>query len=73
MLVVDLCLFHFLAPCLHDVVQGFAMLESAYGEKMNAANVMMKNVVDLLVGAIAYYFFGHWLAYGHDQQCLNMA
>jgi len=42
---------------------GFAMLESAYGEKMNAANIMMKNTMDLLSGALAFFFFGYWLAY----------
>jgi len=43
---------------------GFAMLESAYGEKMNSANIMMKNTMDLLCGAVAFFFFGYWFAFG---------
>mmetsp|Transcript_34128 Transcript_34128/g.62444 ORF Transcript_34128/g.62444 Transcript_34128/m.62444 type:complete len:626 (+) Transcript_34128:196-2073(+) len=45
---------------------GFAMLESAYGEKMNSANIMMKNTMDLLLGAVAFFFFGYWLAFSAD-------
>eukprot|EP00971_Amphidinium_carterae_P298776 5935761-Amphidinium_carterae.1 len=36
---------------------GFALLESAHGEKMNSANIMMKNTMDLLLGAVAFFFF----------------
>mmetsp|Transcript_49151 Transcript_49151/g.114956 ORF Transcript_49151/g.114956 Transcript_49151/m.114956 type:complete len:587 (-) Transcript_49151:83-1843(-) len=43
---------------------GFAMLESAYGEKMNSANIMMKNTMDLLCGAVSFFFFGYWFAFG---------
>mmetsp|Transcript_45441 Transcript_45441/g.101965 ORF Transcript_45441/g.101965 Transcript_45441/m.101965 type:complete len:630 (-) Transcript_45441:86-1975(-) len=43
---------------------GFALLESAHGEKMNSANIMMKNTMDLLLGAVAFFFFGYWLAFG---------
>mmetsp|Transcript_2929 Transcript_2929/g.6378 ORF Transcript_2929/g.6378 Transcript_2929/m.6378 type:complete len:629 (-) Transcript_2929:195-2081(-) len=47
---------------------GFAMLESAYGEKMNAANIMMKNTMDLLCGALGFFFLGYTLAYDEKTQ-----
>jgi len=43
---------------------GFAMLEAAYARPMNAANIMMKNMMDLFLGSIVFYFFGYWLAFG---------
>eukprot|EP00403_Amphidinium_massartii_P042346 CAMPEP_0178435874 /NCGR_PEP_ID=MMETSP0689_2-20121128/34152_1 /TAXON_ID=160604 /ORGANISM="Amphidinium massartii, Strain CS-259" /LENGTH=567 /DNA_ID=CAMNT_0020057959 /DNA_START=249 /DNA_END=1949 /DNA_ORIENTATION=- len=43
---------------------GFAMLESAFGRQMNSANIMMKNTMDLLTGAIVFFFLGYWIAYG---------
>jgi len=48
---------------------GFAMLEAAYGRPMNSANIMMKNSMDLFIGAIAFYFFGYTIAFG-DQPLL---
>mmetsp|Transcript_51652 Transcript_51652/g.95611 ORF Transcript_51652/g.95611 Transcript_51652/m.95611 type:complete len:569 (-) Transcript_51652:85-1791(-) len=46
---------------------GFAMLESAFGRQMNSANIMMKNTMDLLTGAIIFFFVGYWIAFGSDR------
>jgi len=43
---------------------GFAMLESAYAQPNNAANIMMKNLLDLCIGVLAFYAFGYTIAYG---------
>jgi len=43
---------------------GFAMLESAYAQPNNAANIMMKNLLDLCIGVLAFYTFGYTIAYG---------
>jgi len=47
---------------------GFAMLESAYAQPNNSANIMMKNMLDLFIGVLAFYLFGYCIAYGdtHD-------
>eukprot|EP00931_Biecheleriopsis_adriatica_P123276 TRINITY_DN98319_c0_g1_i1.p1 TRINITY_DN98319_c0_g1~~TRINITY_DN98319_c0_g1_i1.p1 ORF type:complete len:613 (-),score=91.09 TRINITY_DN98319_c0_g1_i1:41-1879(-) len=45
---------------------GFGMLESACSRPMNAANVMMKNVYDMFLGILAYWFVGHGIAWGHS-------
>jgi len=47
---------------------GFAMLESAYARPMNSANIMMKNIFDLLLGAIVFYLFGYEIAFGGQTQ-----
>ncbi|CAE7462881.1 unnamed protein product [Symbiodinium pilosum] len=43
---------------------GFAMLESAYVQPNGSANIMMKNMMDLFVGAVAYLFCGYWISHG---------
>ncbi|CAK0859807.1 unnamed protein product [Prorocentrum cordatum] len=47
---------------------GFAMLESAYARPMNSANIMMKNLLDLLLGALVFYLFGYEIAFGRQSQ-----
>lgn len=46
---------------------GFAMLESAYAQPNNAANIMMKNLLDLCIGVLAFYVFGYTIAYGETE------
>ncbi len=43
---------------------GFAMLEAGFTEAKNAVNIMMKNFMDLSVGALAFYFVGFGLMFG---------
>lgn len=50
---------------------GFAMLEAAYARPMNAANIMMKNSMDLFLGVFAYYFVGYWISFGHTPQYIS--
>jgi len=45
---------------------GFGLLESAMCRKMNATNVMMKNVGDLVLAALFYFAFGYSLSFGKD-------
>lgn len=42
---------------------GFGMLESAFARPMNSANVMMKNLMDMFFGCIAFFLFGYGLAF----------
>lgn len=41
---------------------GFGMLESAYVRPMNAANIMMKNLMDMCVGALIFWLVGYRIA-----------
>lgn len=63
----------FVLTCAARIVQmqsGFAMLESAYQQPNNAANIMMKNMLDLCIGVLAFFLFGYYIAY-HDTHSLN--
>ncbi|PXF47141.1 Ammonium transporter 1 member 3 [Gracilariopsis chorda] len=43
---------------------GFAMLTAGSVRTKNTKNVLLKNVLDACVGAMAYYLFGYAFAYG---------
>merc|ERR1719343_1262450 len=43
---------------------GFAMLETGSCRAKNASNVLMKNLVNVCVGTLGWYWFGWALAYG---------
>lgn len=45
---------------------GFAMLTAGSVRTKNTKNVLIKNILDACVGAIAYYLFGWAFAYGPD-------
>ena len=43
---------------------GFAMLTAGFVRGKNATNILMKNILDASVGAIAFYAVGYGIAYG---------
>jgi ammonia channel protein AmtB len=44
---------------------GFGLLEIGNTTPGNEVNVMLKNVVDVLYGSLAFYFLGYGIAYGY--------
>mmetsp|Transcript_161798 Transcript_161798/g.519026 ORF Transcript_161798/g.519026 Transcript_161798/m.519026 type:complete len:687 (+) Transcript_161798:104-2164(+) len=52
---------------------GFALLEAAYGRPMNAANIMMKNSMDLLLGALIFYACGYEIAFGSPTEWIEIS
>ncbi|PXF47143.1 Ammonium transporter 1 member 2 [Gracilariopsis chorda] len=50
---------------------GFAMLTAGSVRSKNTKNVLLKNVLDACVGAIAYYLFGYAFAYGEDTSAVE--
>ena len=45
---------------------GFGMVEAGMIRTKNAANVLMKNVLDFCFAALAYFVFGYAIMYGSD-------
>lgn len=45
---------------------GFAMVESGFSRAKNAANLLMKNLLDFSLGALLYFAIGYGLMFGTD-------
>lgn len=43
---------------------GFGMLESGCVSLKNEVNIMMKNVVDIVLGGLTYWLFGFGMSFG---------
>lgn len=43
---------------------GFAMVESGFTRAKNAANILMKNLMDFCVGSMLFFAIGYGLMYG---------
>ena len=46
---------------------GFAMVESGFSRAKNAANLLMKNIMDFSGGALLYFAIGFGLMYGESR------
>jgi len=45
---------------------GFAMVEGGFTRAKNAANIMMKNLMDFSIGSIAFWAIGFGIMFGAD-------
>jgi Amt family ammonium transporter len=60
---------NFLLTCAYMVFlmqAGFAMLCAGSVRSKNTMNILLKNVIDVAAGAVAYYLFGWGFAYGPE-------
>ncbi|XP_063221488.1 putative ammonium transporter 1 [Bacillus rossius redtenbacheri] len=51
---------------------GFACLEAGSVRSKNATNIIMKNVFDMLISAVAYWLVGYAIAYGDGNAVLGL-
>ena len=49
---------------------GFALVETGFTRAKNAANIMMKNLMDFAVGSLAFYILGAALMFGAGRVAL---
>lgn len=66
---VDAVNTNFVLTCAYLVFlmqAGFAMLCAGSVRSKNTMNILLKNVIDVAAGAVAYYLFGWGFAYGRD-------
>ena len=45
---------------------GFAMLETGFTRAKNAGNIVMKNIIDICIGAPVFFFIGFGLMFGKN-------
>ena len=45
---------------------GFGMVEAGFNAGKNTVNILFKNLMDLSIGALIYFFVGYGLMYGAD-------
>ena len=66
MVVLD-NIFIFVAAVLVFLMQpGFALVEAGLTRAKNAANIMMKNLMDLCIGVLTFALIGRGIAYPGD-------
>ncbi|MFV0365190.1 MAG: ammonium transporter [Mangrovibacterium sp.] len=54
-----------ICACLVMIMQpGFALVEVGFTRPKNAANILMKNLMDFAIGSILFWFVGYGLMYG---------
>ncbi len=59
----------FIAGAMVFIMQaGFAMVEAGLTRAKNVGNIMMKNMADMCIGAIAFWAVGYGLAFGSDSK-----
>ena len=63
-----------IAACLVYFMQaGFAMVETGFTRAKNAGNIVMKNMMDFVIGSIAFYLIGFALMFGQGNGIIGLS
>lgn len=46
---------------------GFALVECGLVRSKNAKNILIKNLFDMCIGCLAFWFLGFGLSFGHEE------
>jgi Amt family ammonium transporter len=64
MFAIDNMFLFFAAVLVIFMQPGFAMVESGFNSSKNTVNILFKNVMDLCIGVLLYFFIGYGIMYG---------
>ncbi len=63
-----------IAACLVYFMQaGFAMVETGFTRAKNAGNIVMKNMMDFVIGSIAFFLVGFGLMFGQGNGFIGLS
>ena len=63
-----------IAACLVYFMQaGFAMVETGFTRAKNAGNIVMKNMMDFVIGSIAFFLIGFGLMFGQGNGVIGLS
>lgn len=65
-LYINILLIFISAVLIFFMQAGFAMLEAGCCRAKNSANILMKNVMDFVIGALIFYSIGYAFMFGND-------
>ena len=54
-----------------QILLGFALLENGLIREKNSKNILIKNMFDMCVSTLAFWFFGYGLAFGRGDEGNN--
>ena len=52
---------------------GFAMVETGFTRAKNAGNIVMKNMMDFVIGSIAFFLIGFGLMFGQGNGIIGLS
>ena len=58
--------------CILTMQSGFGMLEMGSSSKGHEVNIVLKNIFDVVCGAMAYYMVGYGLSYGEPGRFMSI-
>ena len=71
--VLDIVWTMIAAFLVYFMQAGFAMVETGFTRAKNAGNIVMKNMMDFVIGSIAFYLIGFALMFGQGNGIIGLS